>query len=166
MFKKSVITCLLLVAISAFPTFPRPRGRGRPRRQKPKGPINGIHAVGYQYDSGAAWSIICKNTPHGTVPGKRDGRGGTYYPWGWKEHPCKDWELVSGMLIHESQPLPADCEARGFQSDDNSPYYNSVVVSNHGMVPGKAKLSGNKKSAWYSWGGKEHPVSANFYIVC
>ena len=172
---------MCLTQINAFipipgPTFPlpsiprprpgpRPRPHPRPRPQKkPKGPINGVKALGFQYDSGAAWAALCKETEHGTVPGKRDSKGKVYYPWGGKEHKCKSFDLVGGKLIHHLMALPDGCQPRGFQTNDKKKYYNAVINGAHGMVPGKASF--DLKMAWYGWGGKEHYVRSDFYVIC
>ena len=130
------------------------------------GLYKGVRAVGFQYDSGAAWAIVCTKTPYGTVPGKLDGAGGAYYPWGWKEHRCVDWDTIHGELVFFKHELPENCKPKAHQTNDDSDYYNAVVVSDHGMIPGKAKISGDLKTAWYSWGGQEFPVNDNFYFVC
>ena len=121
-------------------------------------------AVGFQYDTGAAWAVVCKGTEHGNVPGKRDNRGGVYYPWGGKERRCNDFEVVYGELVYFTSPIPADCPARGYQNDTKKNLYNAVIVSKHGMVPGKANL--DLSWAWYPWGSKEHGVTDQFYIIC
>ena len=125
---------------------------------------DGVPAIGFQYDSGAAWAVVCTNTPYGRVPGKMDGRGGVYFPWGWKEHRCNSWDLVHGVLIHHSMPLPANCNPRGHQNNDNADYYNAVIDGPDGMIPGKA--SADLRTAWYSYGGRETPVNSGFYIIC
>ena len=125
---------------------------------------DGTPAIGFQYDSGAAWSILCNGTPYGTVPGKLDGAGGAYYPWGWKEHPCDDYDLVFGKLVYYTSTIPEDCKPKGFQTNDNTAYYNAVILSEHGRIPGKGII--DKKMAWYSYGGQEFPVHDNFYIIC
>ena len=122
------------------------------------------NAMGFQYDSGPAFAILCKGTPYGTVPGKLDGAGGAYYPWGWQEHKCESWEQVHGILYSNKVSLPENCEPKGFQTNDNNKYYNAVVQSDKGLIPGKA--SQDLKFAWYSWGGKETPVTDNFYVIC
>ena len=60
-------------------------------------------------------------------------------------------------------PLPSGCEPKGLQLDDGI-YYNAVVNGPHGMVPGKAKE--DLSMASYGWGGKEHFVKDDFYVVC
>ena len=131
---------------------------------RPRGRIDGISALGHQYDTGAAWAIICKNTPYGNVPGKRDNPGGAYYPWGGKEHRCHSYDLVGGKLIHVSQEIPCSCEPKGYQTNDHQYYFNVVIDGIHGLVPGKA--TEDLKHAWYSWGGKDWYASKNFYVVC
>ena len=123
-----------------------------------------IAATGFQYDSGAAWSILCLETPYGEVPGKLDNAGGAYYPWGGKEHKCEKYKAISGKLVHNTDELPKDCEPQGFQTNDDAEYYNAVVSSEDGMVPGKAKE--DLSYAWYSYGGVEKWVTDEFYVVC
>ena len=122
------------------------------------------NAMGFQYDSGPAFAILCKGTPYGTVPGKLDGAGGAYYPWGWQEHKCDSWEQVHGVLYTNKATLPDNCQPKGFQTNDNNKYFNAVIQSDKGFIPGKA--SEDLKWAWYSWGGKETPVTDNFYVIC
>ena len=121
-------------------------------------------AIGFQYDSGAAWAVICYGTCHGDVPGKKDNKGGAYYPWGGKELRCKDYDLVYGRLVYYTDPLPDDCYPLGYQNDTKKAMYNAVVISDMGMIPGKANLDLSR--AWFPWGNKEHGVRDRFYIIC
>ena len=114
--------------------------------------IKGVPAMGFQYDSGASWAALCKNTPHGTMPGKFDGNA-AYYPWGEIEHRCGDYELIYGKLAPATSSLPAGCEPKGFQFDAQMPHYNVVIYGAHGLMPGKANA--DLSWAFYSWGGKE-----------
>ena len=163
------LTCLMMTCQTQINTFfpfsesipPQPQSDDGSEIQ---GPIDGIKALGFQYDSGAAWSVLCKETEHGTIPGKRDHQGGVYYPWGGQEHVCNSYDIISGKLIHHLVPLVPGCEPKGFQTNDNSKYYNAVVNGAHGMVPGKANT--DLTMAWYSWGGQEHFVKDDFYVVC
>ena len=125
---------------------------------------DGKPASGFQYDSGAAWAIICKKTPYGPIPGKLDGRGGAYYPWGGRETVCSDYDIMSGTLVYYTEPLPAGCKPQGYQSNDHQGYYNAIIVSKHGYVPGKT--DSRRRNAWYPWGTQEHHVRSNFYIIC
>ena len=124
----------------------------------------GESATGFQYDSGAAWAILCKGTPWGNIPGKLDGRGGAYYPWGGVERGCSSYDVVSGTLVYYTEPLPAGCQPKGYQSNDRQHYYNAIIVSNDGNVPGKADAS--RTNAWYPYDTHEHHVTAGFYIIC
>ena len=121
------------------------------------------HAMGFQYNSGPVWAILCK-TPYGIIPGKLDGAGGAYYPWGWIEHKCESYEKVYGILYPNKGTIPTSCKPKGYQTNDKSKYFNAVIQSNKGLVPGKA--SQDLKYAWYSWGGKETPVTDDFYVIC
>ena len=124
----------------------------------------GEPAVGFQYDDGPQWSCICHQTPHGNIPGKVNDRGEAYYSWGGKEHSCPQFEVVSGALIYYSEPLPSTCVPKGYQNDTGEFFYNAVIGSNDGMVPGKAHVS--LHDAFYPYGGKEHVAHVGFYIVC
>ena len=126
--------------------------------------IEGAPAMGFQYDSGASWAVLCTGTPYGTIPGKLDGNGGAYFPWGGKENRCSSFEIVWGTLYPNGSALPADCAAKGFQTNDNAAYYNAVINGAHGWVPGKANAAATY--AWYPWGGKEHGTKSNFYVIC
>ena len=169
---KNTILAVLLICLSNVHAFIPPIGslpfplspKEVPESSSSNGYINGVPAMGFQYDSGAAWAALCKNTAHGTVPGKRDDGGGVYYAWGGKEHGCTNYDLIHGDLIHHSMALPSGCEPKGLQSNDNNKYYNAVVDGVHGMVPGKAKA--DLTMAWYSWGGKEYYVRSKFYVIC
>ena len=130
----------------------------------PRKSVKDVSGIGFQYDSGAAWSVICLNTQYGDIPGKRDNRGGVYFPWGGKEYRCDDWIANHGQLFFHTSPLPCDCKPHGYQTNDGNKYFNSVVVSKHGMIPGKALL--DLSMAWYSYAGAEVFVRENFYIIC
>ena len=121
-------------------------------------------AIGFQYDSGAAWAVVCKNTAHGNVPGKKDNRGGAYYPWGGKEWRCNDYDMVYGRLVYYTDPMPDNCQSLGYQNDTRKSLYNAVVISDMGMIPGKANL--DLSWAWFPWGSREHGVRDRFYIIC
>ena len=124
----------------------------------------GESATGFQYDSGAAWAILCKDTPWGNIPGKLDNRKGAYYSWGGVEKECSSYDIVNGVLVYYTEPLPDCCAPRGYQTNDRQNYYNAVIVSNDGNVPGKADSS--RTNAWYPYDTHEHHVTAGFYIIC
>ena len=124
-----------------------------------------ISAIGFQYDDGAMWAAICERTPKGNVPCKvhRDGRA--YYAWGGKEYQFHGHtRKIYGELISNKAEFPSNCKPKGYQTSDKSPYYNALVPSRHGLVPGKA--SADRKTAWYGWGWKEYCFRDNFYIIC
>ena len=126
--------------------------------------VKGVPAMGFQYDAGAMWAALCKNTPHGTMPGKFNPNQGAFYPWGEKEHSCYDYELVFGKLAPPTFPLPEGCQPKGFQYDAQMPHYNVLIYGAHGLVPGKANDS--LGYAFYAWGGKEWGTDSNFYVIC
>ena len=125
--------------------------------------IEGVSAMGFQYDSGAVWAALCKNTPHGTMPGKFDGKA-AYYPWLEKEHKCVDYELIYGKFVPATLPLPEGCEPRGFEFDIQGLLYNVVIFGPHGLIPGKA--FDDLSWAFYSWNGKEYASQSDFYVIC
>ena len=141
------------------------RGLWEDRSAAPRqGYQRGVAAVGFQFDRGIMWSVIC-DSKHGMVPGKMDSKGEAWYPWGGREFGCpKVTKVVSGALFRWDRRLPRRCKAQGRQHD--SGYYHSALIQSaaHGLVPGKAKRTGRK--AWYCWGGKEYYVRSNFYILC
>ena len=125
--------------------------------------IEEFSPVGCENKEGPIWSIICKSQ-HGTVPGKMDVYGKANYPWGGKEWPCpKIIEAVRGPLITSSQINTNKCRAQGHQYDSGI-YYAALITSQHGLIPGKANL--DRGMAWYSWEGKEIPVTKNFQYIC
>ena len=126
--------------------------------------VMGKPAIGFGYDIGSLWAIVCKRTANGDVPGKRDKHGKVTYPWGGLEYSCYQWVAVFGQLIHCTAPFPDYCLNRGFQTNDQNQYYNAVIVSSHGMIPGKANHS--LTAAWYGWEGKEYMVNDHFYVIC
>ena len=126
--------------------------------------VRGVPAIGFQYDSGPAWAVICYDTKHGTVPGKLDNRRNAYYPWDYKEYECDSWNPVFGKLVHSEDHLPENCSLKGSQASDGNLYYNAVINSSDGMIPGKVNASFDLAS--YSYGSKEHPVTSGFYLIC
>ena len=120
-------------------------------------------AMGFETE-GILWAIICYDTPYGNVAGKASKNNLGHYPWGGYEHECKSYNVVFGELIFHTAPLPDSCSANSFQTNDKQYYYNAVVVSKHGMIPGKGDR--NLQHAWYSYGGVEYFVEKNFYIIC
>ena len=126
--------------------------------------FHGKPALGFQYDSGAMWACVCRYTPHGFVPGKVNNRGEAYYSWGGTDYRCADYTVISGTLIFHTEPLPSDCETRGFDYDDGPKFYNAIITSNDGMVPGRANA--DLTQAWYPTRHHEHTVHAGFYIIC
>ena len=156
---KNIFFTLVLISILNLISFTEGCNR------KCKNYVRGVPAIGFQYNNGAAWAILCYNTPYGTVPGKRDGHGGVYYTFGAKEYRCgSKWKPIYGQLYHMYDGVPDDCKPLGYQTNDKKHYYNALVMGDHGMVPGKANMS--KTMAWYPYGGKEHYVRAGFYIIC
>ena len=125
---------------------------------------HGAPAMGFQYDSGAMWSVICLNTPYGSVPGKMNLNGQAWFAWGGKEHNCSNKQVMYGELISNKDDIPCNCKPKAHQTNDNMNYYNALIPSKHGMVPGKARA--DRLWAWYGWGLREHAVQDNFYIVC
>ena len=163
------LLCLMMICltqINAFIHTPKPTERKLTYYGgvEVQGPIQGVNAVGFQYDSGAVWAVLCKNNGYGVVPGKMDGRGAAYFAWGGKEHHCQDYDIVGGTLYLKSMTLPKGCKPKGYQINDNKNYFNAVIDSEHGMIAGKANTE--MSMAWYSWGGIEHYVRDKFYIIC
>ena len=126
--------------------------------------VDSAQAMGFQYDKGAVWGVICHGTTHGSVPGKMLSDGTATYPWGGKEHDCVSPKPFTGRLVFYTSAVPCDCLPNGYQKNDDSYYHNVVVETQYGMIPGKGKA--DFTAAWYGMGGKEIAVSSNFYIVC
>ena len=122
------------------------------------------HYTSYVFNNQAAWPILCENTAKGNVPGKLDDKGGAYYPWGGKEHVCGEWKPIRGALVSSTNEIPENCDVRGFQTNDNRKYYNAVIKTDQGLIPGKAAW--NLSMAWYSWGGLEIYVREDFFVIC
>ena len=128
--------------------------------------IGSVPAIGFDYVAGPLWSIVCSDTKYGTVPGKLTKDKIASFPWGGKEHSCLKWEPIFGELVFSTAPLPEDCNARGFQSNDNRYYYNILYISEHGMIPGKALK--DLSFVCFGFGGKEYcnNKTRNYYIIC
>ena len=188
---KTQLTLIALFAMTTFCQFPipgvfpggiLPGSTSPPRPIPPKrkcpnrpmlnmGNMNGsdfelgISAIGFQYDSGAMWAAVCMNTPKGNVPCKVHADGRAFYAWGGQEFVWNgETDMVYGELVSNKARLPCGCKPRGHQTNDNNDYYNAVIPSNKGLIPGKAKV--DRSMAWYGWGLKEHYVRDNFYIIC
>ena len=125
---------------------------------------HGKPAMGFQYDNGAKWAVVCTDTAYGSVPGKLTVGEKASFPWGGKEHDCPNRIVVYGELVSNKEAIPCGCDPLGHQTNDGRDYYNAIIPSQHGMVPGKARK--DRTWAWYGWGNKEHAVQDNFYIIC
>ena len=124
-----------------------------------------ISAIGFQYNSGALWAAICKDTPHGDIPCKVHSSNGSHYSWGGQEYRWNNsYQIVYGELVSNKAKRPCKCKPKGYQFDDEKRYFNAVIPSKHGLVPGKANLK--RTMAWYPWGQKEYFVQDHFYIIC
>ena len=126
---------------------------------------NTSSAVGIARGNGPLWSVVCKGTPHGNIPGRVDSNGTAYYPWGGQEH---RWQgsvsgAITGGLYWNNERLPNGCKTRGSQNDGGN-YYAAVISTVNGSLPGKANQ--NRSEAWYSWGGREISVRDRFQVIC
>ena len=124
-------------------------------------------ALGVIYGQGPLWAVICKKTGHGDVPGYLNSHGEAFHPWGQKNNKCSDYEVVSGVLISSKFFKTSDCEARGYQTNDRDKYYNAVIPTKYGWIPGKA--NGTATSAWYYYDRREYRVNSfndDFYMIC
>ena len=131
--------------------------------------VRGKAALGFQYNNGAAWAILCTRTPYGTIPGKLDGHKGAYYTWRGKEKRCHHWTPIDGTLYpidnrYDEVPIPFDCKPRGYSPKTKEYFYNAIVPGVHGMVPGKASC--DLRQAWYGWGWKQWCAKGIFYVIC
>ena len=165
-----ILLCLMMICltqINAFIHTPKPTERQLSylKKHKKQGAIYGINAIGYEYNVGLMWAVLCNDTEHGSVPGKKVKKSWNgLYTWGGEEYPCNDYDLINGMLVHQKTPLPEGCQPKGFQPNDNGAYFNAVVDSEYGMIPGKANA--DRSMAWFGHDGHEHWVRDNFYVIC
>ena len=124
-----------------------------------------LPALGYDYETGPEWPILCKNTKWGTVAGRYSKKKKARFGWGLKNHRCREFSIVYGELVHRKAVLPSHCSPQAYQTNDKNWYYNIIVVTENGMIPGKAQE--NLRHAWYSNGKKELAIKHdNYYIVC
>ena len=153
MFFKAFVTLLLISILNAkFPDDPEPYyHQGKP-------------AIGFQYDQGPMWAVICHNTFLGDTPGKSNGRDGAHFSYAEQEHGCTEYTVIYGKLVHSSADPREKCEASVFNQKENYFYYNALIPSKHGMVPGKSNMTFDW--AFYGWGGKEYSVNSDFYVIC
>ena len=122
-------------------------------------------AMGYIHNEGPMWPIVCKNTKWGSVAGFYSKKKGARMTWGGKVHPCKQFAVVYGELVHRRALLPSHCSPRARQSNDKQYYYNIMVFTRYGFIPGKALE--NFKEGWYHEGNREIGFRHDdYYIVC
>ena len=126
--------------------------------------VRSVPAIGFQYDTGAAWAIICTDSRYGMIPGKLDNKHDAYFSFDGHEIACKDWVPIHGELVYYQSPLPQNCTTKGYQDRNGEKYYSAVIMSENGMIPGKANE--NLSMAWYSFDMKEFSVRKNFYVIC
>ena len=131
--------------------------------------IKGVAALGFQYNNGSSWAMLCQSTPFGTIPGKIDGNKGAYYVWEGKDRSCHEWTPVGGILYPVDPGcddifLPVDCHPKGLSKKDNQPLYNAIIPGKHGMIPGYA--TSDLANAYYGFGWKQHCAEGLFYVIC
>ena len=164
---KSILTILLLLSSTIAFYDPRltPLGPGNPYPEiVVGGKLNRPLPIGFDDQSGLLWAVMCINTPHGKIPGKLDKDNNASYVWGGRIFKCLESREIDGTFSSNQDPIPFDCENRGYQYDSDDTIYSVVVRTKHGLIPGKGLRSSN--TAWYGYDGKEFSVNDNFYYVC
>ena len=125
--------------------------------------FRGKSMFGYENHVGPAWPIICVGTKDGNIPGKVDANGNATYPWNGRENKCENFEYAGGILVFHRHEIPANCKPQGL-SNKKHKYYNAIIVTHFGNIPGRADRRGN--TAWYSHNKRQRSVRNRFYIIC
>ena len=125
-------------------------------------PTNGLK-LGEQED-GEYWLAIAKSQ-WGTIPGKANGKGECWYPYGGKEYyVTKEFAYVTSIrptkLVKNCSPPPFAIMS-GYQTDGAGYVYAAVAESEYGKIPGKAKGD----TCWYSYDHQEHSTKNFSWVV-
>jgi len=118
----------------------------------------GAFMTGRQND-GAFWTAVA-HTEYGDIPGKAKGDT-CWYAYGGKEEVTHQFSWVVSIwdLCREEngEEAPMDAIPAGTQND----YWVAVAHTEHGNIPGKAKIN----SCWYSYDGKEETTDHFYWVV-
>ena len=118
--------------------------------------------LGYDYNTGPTWNIICLAGKRGRIPGRLDYNGVAYYSFGNLVYHCQKFYKIKGRLVFNKGMPPNGCKPTGKQSDNDKQLYSTVVETLWGNVPGKAfaRSDSNYIHEGMSFYGKA------FYWVC
>ena len=137
--------------------------RHRHHRKLQRGYQRGVPAMGFNFNGGCNWSIICQ-TPHGKIPGIMKSNRQMSYTFRGSEHHCPfAQKFISGKLIAWDIKGSYSCKPQGFDKG-MGPLYAALIVTPFGHFPGKASKA--RRMAWYSMNKMEKSTRSNFYYIC